>query len=71
MKDLWNERNAIGSFQTREDIYNIVLGHKSGYAKGLGNYIRPIPSSSSSSKVIKLTQQVKKYKNEMEVYNEK
>ncbi|KAG2714591.1 hypothetical protein I3760_03G034500 [Carya illinoinensis] len=71
MKDLWNERNAIGSSRTAEDIFNEVLGHKSGYAKGLGNYVMPIPSSSRSSKVIQLTQQVDKYKNEMEVYKEK
>ncbi|XP_035549215.1 uncharacterized protein LOC118349275 [Juglans regia] len=71
MKDLWNERNTAGSSRTAEDIFNEVLGHKSGYAKGLGNYVIPIPSSSRSSKVIQLTQQVEKYKNEMEVYKEK
>ena len=69
---LFEERNPTKTnLEVAGHVFHEVLGHKSGYTRGLGNSVIPTPSPTSrSAHVTHLTQQVDKYKSEMETFKE-
>ncbi|KAB1212878.1 hypothetical protein CJ030_MR5G010178 [Morella rubra] len=70
MIELQKERDPDQKHEAiAEEIFTEVLGRKSGYVRGMGKSMIPPPvSESRSAKVAQMSNQIDKYKSELEYY---